>query len=225
MSGGDSPWCWGVGTGQNAGACVMSISREVPTNPAIGQSAGEIGKPIRARPAYPLPRRKAELTARTIPSRSSGVSGVRSAFAHNMPVHVSAGVGRRCNSAHTDAPPGSPPAPRALRWTASGQEGSRGASGTMTVRKDLVTLLCHQPRSVSAIARGLGLKRGDVEEDVRHAIRSAEAAGYRIVVIPARCRACGFTFDEGKLSKPGKCPACRGTRLYEPQIAIHGPGA
>jgi len=39
-------------------------------------------------------------------------------------------------------------------------------------------------------------------------------------VIPARCRSCGFTFDEDKLSKPGKCPECRGTRLYEAQIFI-----
>ena len=95
----------------------------------------------------------------------------------------------------------------------------------MTLRKELIALLTHQPRSVSAIARDLGLKRGDVEEDLRHAIRSAEAAGYRIIVLPARCRACGFTFDERRLSKPSKCPACRSTRLFEPQISIREPEA
>jgi hypothetical protein len=42
----------------------------------------------------------------------------------------------------------------------------------------------------------------------------------RDALIPARCRSCGFTFDERKLSKPGKCPSCRGTRLYEPQVLI-----
>ena len=90
----------------------------------------------------------------------------------------------------------------------------------MTFRKDLMTLLTDQPRSVSALARDLGLKRGDVEDDLRHALRSAQAAGHQIVVVPARCRSCGFTFDEEKLSKPGKCPECRGTRLYEPQISV-----
>ena len=90
----------------------------------------------------------------------------------------------------------------------------------MTFRKDLLTLLTDQPRSVSALARDLGLKRGDVEDDLRHALRSARAAGHEIVVVPARCRSCGFTFDEEKLSKPGKCPECRGTRLYEPQISV-----
>ena len=90
----------------------------------------------------------------------------------------------------------------------------------MTVRKDLLALLSTQPRSVSSLARELGFRRGDVEEDLRHALRSARAAGHRVTVVPARCRSCDFTFDENKLSKPGKCPSCRGTRLYEPQIFI-----
>jgi predicted Zn-ribbon and HTH transcriptional regulator len=92
----------------------------------------------------------------------------------------------------------------------------------MAFRKDILTLLSVERRSVSSLARELGLKRGDVEEDLRHALRSARAAGHQVVVTPARCRTCGFTFDEEKLSKPSKCPACRGTRLYEPQIRVEG---
>ena len=87
-------------------------------------------------------------------------------------------------------------------------------------RKDLLSVLADRPRSVSSIAREMGLKRADVEEDLRHLIRSARAAGHRIVVAPARCRSCGFTFGEDKLSKPGKCPSCRGTRIYEAQVSI-----
>jgi len=90
----------------------------------------------------------------------------------------------------------------------------------MTVRTHLIELLSAQPRSVSSIARELEFRRGDVEEDLRHALRSARAAGHQVTVIPARCRSCGFTFGEEKLSKPGKCPECRGTRLYEAQIFI-----
>ncbi len=93
----------------------------------------------------------------------------------------------------------------------------------MPFRKDLLTLLSSQPRSVSSLARDLGLTRGDVEEDLRHALRSARAAGRQVVVIPARCRVCGFTFDEQRLSKPSKCPACRGARIYEPQISLERP--
>lgn len=90
-------------------------------------------------------------------------------------------------------------------------------------RKDLLTVLTGGPRSVSSLARDLGLKRADIEEDLRHLIRSAHAAGHRVVVQPARCRRCGFTFDEDRLSKPGKCPSCRGTWLYEPQISLEPP--
>ena len=86
-------------------------------------------------------------------------------------------------------------------------------------RKQLIDLLS-TPRSVSSIARELGLERADVEDDLRHAIRSARAAGHQIVIDPARCKACGFTFSDDKLTNPGKSPSCRGTRLFEPMIGI-----
>ena len=90
----------------------------------------------------------------------------------------------------------------------------------MTLRRQLREVLAATPRSASSLARELGLKRGDVEEDLRHAITSARAAGERVVVTPARCKQCGFVFDEDKLSKPGKCPECRGTRIFEPLVSI-----
>jgi hypothetical protein len=55
---------------------------------------------------------------------------------------------------------------------------------------------------------------------LRHALRSAAAQGWSVTVVPARCRACGFSFDESRLSKPGKCPRCRGSRLFEAQISL-----
>jgi len=64
------------------------------------------------------------------------------------------------------------------------------------------------------------MTRGDMDEQLRHSIRSAEAAGHRIVVIPARCRSCGFTFSEDKLAKPGRCPACKASRLFEAQVRL-----
>jgi predicted Zn-ribbon and HTH transcriptional regulator len=87
-------------------------------------------------------------------------------------------------------------------------------------RKDLIALLADGPRSVSSIARELRLSKRDVEDDLQHAIRSARAAGHGVIVEPARCRTCGFTFSADKLSKPGKCPVCRGTRIFEAQIAL-----
>jgi len=88
------------------------------------------------------------------------------------------------------------------------------------VRRQLIELLTATPRSVSSIAREMGLGRVDAEENLRHALRSAAAAGHRVHVIPARCKDCGFVFAEDRLTKPGKCPSCKGSRLFEPQIAI-----
>ena len=90
----------------------------------------------------------------------------------------------------------------------------------MTLRRELLDRLAGASRSASSLARELGLRRGDVEEELRHTLRSAEAAGYTVEVVPARCKTCDFVFDQGRLTKPGKCPNCRGTRLYEPQIHI-----
>ena len=84
----------------------------------------------------------------------------------------------------------------------------------------MLTLLSAGPRTASSLARELGLARGGMEDDLRHVIRSAQAAGHTVIVEPARCKRCGFTFDETTLSKPGKCPACRGTRVFEPRVRI-----
>lgn len=89
----------------------------------------------------------------------------------------------------------------------------------MTVRRQLREAL-PLPRTASWLARELGARRGDVEEDLRHAILSARAAGELVVIEPAKCKACGFLFDTDRLSKPGKCPSCRGTRIFEPLVSI-----
>lgn len=90
----------------------------------------------------------------------------------------------------------------------------------MASRRQIIDLLSREPRSASSIAREMGLRRGEIEEDLRHALRSAAAAGHRVEIIPARCKDCGFTFGNDRLVKPGRCPACKGSRLFEALIRI-----
>jgi transcriptional regulator len=90
----------------------------------------------------------------------------------------------------------------------------------VTRRRAIQDLLAAEPRTASSLARDLQLRRGEIEAELRHMIRSARAAGHRIRIEPARCKACGFTFGEEKLTKPGKCPACRSTWLFEPLLKI-----
>jgi transcriptional regulator len=91
-----------------------------------------------------------------------------------------------------------------------------------TTRRQLTDLLSNEPRSASSLARQLGLRRAAIEDDLQHAVRSAAAAGHRLQIIPARCKDCGFEFDATRLSKPGRCPSCRGSRLFEPLIRLAG---
>src|ERR1044071_9784132 len=58
----------------------------------------------------------------------------------------------------------------------------------MAFRKQLIELLSNEFRSASSLARELGMTRGDVEDDLRHALRSARAAGHDIEVVPAGCK-------------------------------------
>ena len=90
----------------------------------------------------------------------------------------------------------------------------------MTIRKQLMEVLAREPRSVSSLAREIGLPRADVEDALLHMITSARAAGHRLVVVPARRRSCGFTFGEERLTRPSKCPKCRNSRIFEPQIGV-----
>ena len=90
----------------------------------------------------------------------------------------------------------------------------------MAFRRQLIDLLSDDFRSVSSLARELGMTRGDVEDDLRHALRSAQAAGHDIEIVPARCKSCDFVFAEDRLLKPGRCPACKASRLFEPMIRI-----
>jgi len=92
----------------------------------------------------------------------------------------------------------------------------------MAFRRQIIEILSREPRSASWIAREMGLSRGAIEDDLRHALRSASTAGHQIEVIPARCKDCGFTFAADRLVKPGRCPHCKGSRLFEALIRIAG---
>ena len=89
-----------------------------------------------------------------------------------------------------------------------------------TTRRRLIDLLTGEPRSASSLAREMGLRRSHVEEELRHALRSAIAEGHTIEVIPARCKDCGFLLSSDRLSKPGRCPSCKGGRLFEPLLRL-----
>ncbi|MFP4561307.1 MAG: transcriptional regulator [Thiohalorhabdus sp.] len=91
-------------------------------------------------------------------------------------------------------------------------------------RKDLIPMLRDNPMGVGELARTTGLRprdlAGELAGELEHLRQSLRNEACRLVILPATCRKCGFTFDADKLTKPGKCPRCRGTWIQEPRVKI-----
>ena len=94
----------------------------------------------------------------------------------------------------------------------------------MSDRKRLLERLAAEWRSASSLAREFGIPRGDIEDELRHLFASARAAGRVVEVLPARCKSCDFVFDTERLTKPSRCPQCKGSRLVEALMRMSGPG-
>ena len=87
-------------------------------------------------------------------------------------------------------------------------------------RKELMDLLLGTTMSVAEIARLMEMHPRDVEDDIRHLLKSIKHKGCRAQVTPAQCRKCSFTFRKDKLRKPGKCPRCHATWISEPKLSL-----
>jgi predicted Zn-ribbon and HTH transcriptional regulator len=87
-------------------------------------------------------------------------------------------------------------------------------------RKDLIDMLHDRPMSVVEIATLLEEPPKRIEDDLRHLLKSLKHMDYHAHIIPACCNKCGFKFNKDKLTKPGKCPRCKGTWIDEPRIEI-----
>jgi len=87
-------------------------------------------------------------------------------------------------------------------------------------RKDLIPMLLDHPMGVGELARAMDLRTRDMAVELEHLRQSLRNRPYRLEVLPARCRKCGFTFPADKLTKPGKCPRCHGTWIREPRVWV-----
>lgn len=93
---------------------------------------------------------------------------------------------------------------------------------TQTDRQALrAALIPGVPMTVRELSQAAGIAEDAVHRHLEHLIRSFEAEGATVEMVPAECLGCGFTFDgRGRTTKPGKCPECRGTRILPPSIHI-----
>jgi hypothetical protein len=85
-----------------------------------------------------------------------------------------------------------------------------------TLRERIIDLLLEEKRlRISEIIRYLDLKP-EMEREVLSTLEKIpkvlKRKGFRLYLIPPRCKSCGFEFRKLKASK---CPRCRGQRIEE----------
>jgi predicted Zn-ribbon and HTH transcriptional regulator len=91
-----------------------------------------------------------------------------------------------------------------------------------TVRQELHTLLrSGKARSAHELSEVLGVAEREIVPHLEHLERSLKNENERLIVEPCECAACGFVFRErDRLTRPGKCPHCRATRVRPPRFRI-----
>lgn len=57
-------------------------------------------------------------------------------------------------------------------------------------------------------------------DDLQHIERSLKRLRQKLIMKPAQCQECGFTFDKKRIKYPSKCPKCKGQRILSPQFKI-----
>lgn len=90
-----------------------------------------------------------------------------------------------------------------------------------TVREELRRALREGFLSFRDLSVRARVSEKDIAQHLEHLARSVRASGERLEVEPARCLGCGFAFeDRTRLTKPSRCPRCRGQRLAAARYRI-----
>jgi predicted Zn-ribbon and HTH transcriptional regulator len=94
---------------------------------------------------------------------------------------------------------------------------------TETLRNALRDVLRGRELTLRELSQALGASERDLLGHLQHLERSLVHGPETLVIEPACCLACGFRFDDrARLGKPGRCPACRATRIAPPRFSIVG---
>jgi len=90
-----------------------------------------------------------------------------------------------------------------------------------STRETIAQHLRQAPLTARELSERVRIPEREVAGHLDHLARSARARGEELVVTPARCLGCDFVFEgRDRLTKPGKCPKCRATRIAPPMFAL-----
>jgi predicted Zn-ribbon and HTH transcriptional regulator len=90
-----------------------------------------------------------------------------------------------------------------------------------TIRESIASELREAPLTARELSERLGVAEREIGPHVEHLGRSLRARREQLVLDPPHCLGCGFVFAQrARPSKPGRCPACRATRIAPPRFSI-----
>jgi predicted Zn-ribbon and HTH transcriptional regulator len=90
-----------------------------------------------------------------------------------------------------------------------------------TVRQEIIAELREGPCSARDLSAVVRIPERDVAGHLEHIRKTIAASGMHLVIMPAECKKCGFVFSKrDKLTRPGKCPLCKGESIMEPTFMI-----
>jgi predicted Zn-ribbon and HTH transcriptional regulator len=91
-----------------------------------------------------------------------------------------------------------------------------------TPRQRIIHLLTGTRLSSHQLAQMLGIAERQVEEHLTHVVKTlAHDRLRRFILEPSTCPDCGFVFrDRTKLTRPSRCPICRGEGITAPRYGI-----
>lgn len=90
-----------------------------------------------------------------------------------------------------------------------------------TDRQAIRAVIAEAAFTAHEISEAAGVPEREVAGHLESISRSAKHRGERLIVEPARCETCRFTFRERKrLSTPSRCPNCRSERIHPPRFKI-----
>ncbi|RDE17812.1 MAG: transcriptional regulator [Candidatus Thorarchaeota archaeon] len=99
----------------------------------------------------------------------------------------------------------------------------------MSTRRQEIENLLKQtdvPLTAQEIRERLKLESNSiVNEDLEHIARSVRIEGRELLIKPASCAKCGYTFtSRSSAKKPSKCPKCKSEWIIEPRFIIEPRG-
>ena len=92
---------------------------------------------------------------------------------------------------------------------------------TGTLRQQIIALLEQAEMTALDLSQAVRIPEKDVYRHLEHIEKTLAGRGSRLKVIPSSCQACGFTFRQRRrLTRPGRCPRCRESRIDHPLFRV-----